>query len=307
MPSVLLSTSTPDELAALPLAALQRRVRLRDVAGHGEHHGHRVLAGRYRVALRGVGHDDALRCGRWHVYVVDAHAGTADDLQVFAGLDNLFGDLGLAADNECVIVLDLLDQLLLGELGLDVDLHTRLGLQDFNTFFGNWVCNKDFHDNYPCMGSRNSNGLCMLISFWIKAGDAAGKIYNRSLEISKQGTSMAEVVTARVETQAVTHQHSLAQNVGALALAMVIDFADAIPSELLFALGLVPIPVGYEAGVSVVEAAYLNYLGVPIVKLLAVSGADLLPFIDVIPWCTLAVLDTRFGLKIPLVTRLFNY
>jgi hypothetical protein len=118
---------------------------------------------------------------------------------------------------------------------------------------------------------------------------------------------MAEVVTARVETQAVTHQHSLTQNVGALALAMVIDFADAIPSELLFALGLVPIPVGYEAGVSVVEAAYLNYLGVPIVKLLAVSGADLLPFIDVIPWCTLAVLDTRFGLKIPLVTRLFNY
>jgi hypothetical protein len=118
---------------------------------------------------------------------------------------------------------------------------------------------------------------------------------------------MAEVVTQKLEAQTVKPRHSLAQNVSALALAMLIDFADAIPSELLFVLGLVPIPVGYEAGVSVVEAAYLNYLGVPIVKLLAMSGADLLPLIDVIPWCTLAVLDTRFGLKIPLVTRLFNY
>ncbi|OPY27016.1 MAG: hypothetical protein A4E28_02193 [Methanocella sp. PtaU1.Bin125] len=118
---------------------------------------------------------------------------------------------------------------------------------------------------------------------------------------------MAEVATPKLETQTVKPQHSTAQNVGALALALVIDFADAIPSELLFAMGLVPVPVGYEAGVSVVEAAYLNYLGVPVVNLLAMSGADLLPFVDIIPWCTLAVLDTRFGLKIPLVTRLFNY
>jgi hypothetical protein len=118
---------------------------------------------------------------------------------------------------------------------------------------------------------------------------------------------MAEVMVPKLETQTVKPQHSLVQNIGALALAMVIDFADAIPTELLFALGLVPIPVGYEAGVSVVEAAYLNYLGVPIVKVLAMAGSDLLPLIDVIPWCTLAVLDTRFGLKIPLVTRLFNY
>ncbi len=118
---------------------------------------------------------------------------------------------------------------------------------------------------------------------------------------------MAEIATGQVEAQILKPRHSLAQNIGALALAMVIDFADAIPTELLFALGLVPIPVGYEAGVSVVEAAYLNYLGVPIVKVLAMAGSDLLPLIDVIPWCTLAVLDTRFGLKIPLVTRLFNY
>jgi|AGTN01.2.fsa_nt_gi hypothetical protein len=114
---------------------------------------------------------------------------------------------------------------------------------------------------------------------------------------------MAEQYTV----QATRPRHSLLQNLGALGVAMVIDFADAVPSELLFALGLVPIPVGYEAGVSLVEAAFLNYLGVPIVQVLALSGTDLLPLVDVIPWCTLAVLDTRFGLKIPLVTRLFNY
>jgi hypothetical protein len=111
----------------------------------------------------------------------------------------------------------------------------------------------------------------------------------------------------QVVVQAYRPQHSIIQNLGALAIAMAIDFADAIPSELLFALGLVPIPVGYEAGVGLVEAAFLNYLGVPIVKVLTLTGTDLLPLVDVIPWCTLAVLDTRFGVKLPLMTRLFNY
>ncbi|HEY3272290.1 MAG TPA: hypothetical protein VGJ92_00935 [Methanocella sp.] len=118
---------------------------------------------------------------------------------------------------------------------------------------------------------------------------------------------MAEVTLKQAEVRSLQRPHSLAQNMGALAVAMVIDFADAVPSELLFALGLVPITVGYEAGVSLVEAAFLNHLGVPIVQVLALSGADMLPLVDVIPWCTLAVLDTRFGLKIPLVTGLFNY
>ena len=117
---------------------------------------------------------------------------------------------------------------------------------------------------------------------------------------------MAETAE-QITVQAVKPQHSLAQNLGALAVAVAIDSFDAVPSELLFALGLVPIPVGYEAGVGLVEAAYLNYLGVPIVKVLAMTGADLLPLVDIIPWCTLAVLDTRFGLKIPLVTGMFNY
>lgn len=118
---------------------------------------------------------------------------------------------------------------------------------------------------------------------------------------------MAEAATKQAEVLATGPRHSIVQNLGALAVALLIDFVDAVPVDLLFLLGLVPVPVGIEAGVSLVEAAFLNHLGVPIVKVLAMSGADLLPLVEIVPWCTLAVLDTRFGLKIPLVTRMFNY
>jgi len=117
---------------------------------------------------------------------------------------------------------------------------------------------------------------------------------------------MAQTVIGKTELR-MRPRYSLPQNLGALALALLIDFADAVPEELLYALGLVPVAVGMGAGISLVEAAYLNYLGVPIVNVLAMSGSDLLPLVEIVPWCTLAVLDTRFDVKIPLVTRLFNY
>ena len=117
---------------------------------------------------------------------------------------------------------------------------------------------------------------------------------------------MAQTVIGKAEAR-MRPRHSLLQNLGALALAMAIDFADAVPEDLLFAVGLVPVGVGMGAGIGIVEAAFLNHLGVPIVNVLAMSGSELLPLVDVIPWCTLAVLDTRFDVKIPLVTRLFNY
>ncbi len=40
---------------------------------------------------------------------------------------------------------------------------------------------------------------------------------------------------------------------------------------------------------------------------LLIDFTDLLPLADVVPWCTMAVLDKRFNVKIPFVTRLFNY
>lgn len=131
------------------------------------------------------------------------------------------------------------------------------------------------------------------------------KIYNGlNYEVCLRNTmeQVVEAVQARERTPVAT-----VQNFAALGLALLIDFSDAVPSELLFFLGLEPVSLGYEAAVSVVEAAYLSYLGVPAVKWLAMSGSDLLPLVDIVPWCTLAVLDKRFNVRMPLVTRLFNY
>jgi hypothetical protein len=113
---------------------------------------------------------------------------------------------------------------------------------------------------------------------------------------------VAEAIPVQRSTSVIT-----LQNLAALGLALAIDFTDAVPSELLFLIGLPPVAMGYEAAISVIEAAYLSYLGVPAVKWLAMSGTDLLPLVDIIPWCTLAVLDRRFNVKLPYVTKLFNF
>ena len=97
------------------------------------------------------------------------------------------------------------------------------------------------------------------------------------------------------------------QNVATLGLALLIDFSDAVPADLLFLIGLEPVFLGYDAAVTLVEAAFLSYMGVPAVKWLAMSGTDMLPLVDIVPWCTLAVLDKRFNVKIPYLTRLFNF
>lgn len=96
------------------------------------------------------------------------------------------------------------------------------------------------------------------------------------------------------------------QDYAILGLALLLDFTDAIPSELLSAVGLFAVPVAYEAAVSAAQAMFLSYLGVPIAPVLAMTGSDLIPFIDFIPWSTIAVLDKRFNIKIPYVTRLMN-
>jgi hypothetical protein len=100
--------------------------------------------------------------------------------------------------------------------------------------------------------------------------------------------------------------YSMFQNVAVLGLALVIDFVDDVPADLLFFIGLAPVSVGFDAAITLVEAAFLSYMKVPAVKWLGMSGSDLIPLVNLVPWCTLAVLDKRFGIKIPLLTRLFN-
>ena len=65
----------------------------------GQHQADGVLRGGDRVALRRVDDDDAAPGRRVDVDVVDAGAGAADDLQLAAGVEDVGGHLGLAADD----------------------------------------------------------------------------------------------------------------------------------------------------------------------------------------------------------------
>ena len=112
--------------------------------------------------------------------------------------------------------------------------------------------------------------------------------------------------TVEVLEVAETPSYSPLQNIAVLGLALLIDFVDDVPIDLLFLIGLAPVSIGYDAAITVAEAAFLSYMGVPATKWLAMSGTDLIPVVNLMPWCTLAVLDKRFGIKIPVLTRLFN-
>ena len=118
-----------DELGALPLALLDARVGLRDVARDGREQRDAVLGGRDRVGRRRV--DDEAAGGRrgLEVDVVDADAGAADDLQTAARRGkHVGGDLGRGADDERVGGLDLFVELLGREAERDVDVAEGLEL-----------------------------------------------------------------------------------------------------------------------------------------------------------------------------------
>ncbi len=85
-----------------------------------------------------------------------------------------------------------------------------------------------------------------------------------------------------------------------LGIAIVIDLVTAIPFDLT-GIGIV-----IEVPLLAVEASFLKSLGVSSIKSIFGAAMDFIPILDVMPWCTLAVLDKKFGIKIPLVTRIFN-
>lgn len=105
-----------------PLALLDARVRLRDVARHGSDQRDAVLGGGDRVGRGRVDDEAARRRRGLEVDVVDADAGAADNLQAAArrGKD-VGGDLRRRADDEGVGGLDLFVELLRGEAQGDVD------------------------------------------------------------------------------------------------------------------------------------------------------------------------------------------
>ena len=84
-----------------------------------------------------------------------------------------------------------------------------------------------------------------------------------------------------------------------LGIAIVIDVVTMIPFDAT-GVGLV-----IEAPLLAGEAYFLKSLGVPTMK--SVLGAlwDFVPLLDIMPWCTLAVLDKKFGVRVPYLTGFF--
>jgi hypothetical protein len=94
------------ELAALPLAAPDGRVRGGDPAGEAEEERQRVLGRRDRVPRRRVDHGDPGPGRGFEIHVVDADAGATDHHEPVSGGDQLGVDLDLAADDQRLIVAD---------------------------------------------------------------------------------------------------------------------------------------------------------------------------------------------------------
>ncbi len=76
-----------------------------------------------------------------------------------------------------------------------------------------------------------------------------------------------------------------------LIVALIIDFADLIP---------------FNFPGAAIEALFLMYLGVPPMASVLTGVSDLVPVIEVIPWCTLTVLHRRFGLNLGGLSGLFD-
>jgi hypothetical protein len=70
------------------------------------------------------------------IHVVHAYAGPAYHAQLLAGLDDLGGDLGPAADDEAVVFADYLEQFLFRYLGPDIDLDPGVLGQHLQAFLG---------------------------------------------------------------------------------------------------------------------------------------------------------------------------
>src|SRR5690606_21790244 len=90
--------------AALPSAAPQRCVRCRNASGQEHDVAHGQFSGRDDVGSWSVGRHDASLGGCLYVYVVQAYAGTGDNLQVLCCGNCFCIYLGCRANEDCIYI-----------------------------------------------------------------------------------------------------------------------------------------------------------------------------------------------------------
>ena len=142
------------ELGAVPVAGLHGGVCDCGLAGDGQHEGDGLLCSRDNVGGRGVADDDAALCCGLRIDVVYAYAGTADDFEVSARLDDLAGHGGGAPHDEAVVIADKIDELLWGGVGLERYLAARL-FQNSDALFGQLLWDEYLHSatSFQSMGA----------------------------------------------------------------------------------------------------------------------------------------------------------
>ena len=128
---------------AVPFAFLNGLMCLRNVTSHSHHHSNGVLGSSHSVAFRGVEYDDAFSGSGGDIDVVNANAGTADNLQAGGGFNNLFGYLGHAAGYQAIVIVDNLDKLLRLHVGHYI--YIKVFAQQSYAFFADIVADKNFH------------------------------------------------------------------------------------------------------------------------------------------------------------------
>lgn len=75
-----------------------------------------------------------------------------------------------------------------------------------------------------------------------------------------------------------------------LAVAIFIDISDFIP---------------FNIPTAVLEALFLMYLGISPSRTIVAGIVDVIPIVNLFPWCTLAVLHTRYGVDLGGLSKLF--
>ena len=102
-----------------------------------------MLGGGHGVALGRIEHNNAAAGGVGHVDVVHTHAGPANDLEVYGGVQHLGRGLGFAAHYQGVVLGDDADKFLGRQLGDDV--HFKMLPQQSYPLLRNRIADQNLH------------------------------------------------------------------------------------------------------------------------------------------------------------------